>query len=242
MLALLAQVGHSEQWELVDVMRVWTVLSQKGGSGKTTLVLHLAMAAIDAGNAVSIIDLDTQRSAEKWGDLRRRETKKAAPAIVHGLHHDIDRMIDAARGAENDLVLIDTPPATNNTTLRAGGVADMIIVPTRSSTLDVEALRDTLQALADAHKLERTVIVLNAANGDKAMLGAIDRIAGSEFGVPIIAPGLRDQSALAVALGKGKGITEHGRKSKAAIAVTELLETLLRHSRRIERARKREHA
>lgn len=223
-------------------MRVWTVLSQKGGSGKTTLVLHLAMAAIDQGHAVSIIDLDTQRSAEKWGDLRRRATNKAAPAIVHGLHHDIDRMIEAARGAENDLVLIDTPPATNNTTLRAGGVADMIIVPTRSSTLDVEALRDTLQALADAHKLERTVVVLNAANGDKAMLAEIDRMTRSDFGVPTVSPGLKEQSALAVSLGKGKGITEHGRRSKAAIAVVELLEHLVRHSRRIERTRKREHA
>lgn len=223
-------------------MRVWTVLSQKGGSGKTTLVLHLAMAAIDAGNAVSIIDLDTQRSAEKWGDLRRRETKKSAPAIVHGLHHDIDRMIDAALGAENDLVLIDTPPATNNTTLRAGGVADMIIVPTRTATLDVEALRETLQALGDAHKLDRTVVVLNAANGDKAMLAEIERMTRAEFGVALVAPGLKDQAALAVSLGKGKGITEQARRSKPAAAIIELLESLLRHSKRIERARKREHA
>lgn len=223
-------------------MRVWTVLSQKGGSGKTTLVLHLAMAAMEAGNAVSIIDLDTQRSAEKWSELRRRETRKSAPAIVHGLHHDIDRMIEAARGADNDLVLIDTPPATNNTTLRAGGVADMIVVPTRSSTLDVEALRETLQALADAHKLDRTVVVLNAANGDKAMLVEIDRVTRVEFGVPLVSPGLKDEKALAVSLGKGRGITEQARRSKAATGVTDLLETLQRQSRRIERARKREHA
>jgi len=223
-------------------MRVWTVLSQKGGSGKTTLVLHLAMAAIDAGNAVSIIDLDTQRSAEKWGDLRRRETKKSAPAIVHGLHHDIDRMIEAAQGAENDLVLIDTPPATNNTTLRAGGVADMIIVPTRTSTLDAEALRETLQALGDAHKLDRTVVVLNAANGDKAMRAEIDRITRNEYGVSLVSPGLKDQAALAVSLGKGKGITEQSRRSKPAAEIIELLDSLLRHSKRIERARKREHA
>jgi chromosome partitioning protein len=221
-------------------MRVWTVLSQKGGSGKTTLVLHLAMAAIDQGNAVSIIDLDTQRSAEKWGDLRRRATKKAAPAIVHGLHQDIDRMIEAARGADNDLVLIDTPPATNNTTLRAGGVADMIIVPTRTSTLDVEALRETLQALADAGKLARTVVVLNASNGDKAMLAEIERLTRTEFEVALVSPGLKDEKSLAVSLGKGKGITEQSGSSKSATALNELLEALTRHSRRIERARKRE--
>lgn len=223
-------------------MRVWTVLSQKGGSGKTTLVLHTAMAAIDEGNAVSIIDLDTQRSAEKWGELRVRKTKKAAPAIVHGLLHDIDRMIDAAREAENDLVLIDTPPATNNTTLRAGGVADMIIVPTRTSTLDVEALRETLQALKDADKLARTIVVLNAPNGDKTMVAEIERLTRDDFGVALVSPGLADEAALAIALGKGKGVTEMSRRTKAAASIAYLLDSLLKHSRRIERARKREHA
>jgi chromosome partitioning protein len=223
-------------------MRVWTALSQKGGSGKTTLVLHLAMAAIDQGNAVSIIDLDTQRSAEKWGELRVRKTKKAAPAIVHGLPHDIDRMIEAAREAGTDVVLIDTPPATNNTTLRAGGVADMIIVPTRTSTLDVEALRETLQALKDANKLDRTVVVLNAPNGDRTMVTEIDRLTREDFGVTLISPGLADEAALAISLGKGKGITEQSRRSKAANKVADLLDDLLKHSRRIERARKREHA
>ena len=82
-------------------------------------------------------------AAEKWAELRERKARKSAPAIVHGLPHDIDNMIEAAREAETDLVIIDTPPATNNTTLRAGGVADMVIVPTRSSTLDVEALSVT---------------------------------------------------------------------------------------------------
>lgn len=222
-------------------MRVWTVLSQKGGSGKTTLVLHLAMAAIARGNAVSVIDLDTQRSAEKWGALRRLKVKKAAPAIVPALLHDIDRMIEAARNAENDLVLIDTPPATNNTTLRAGGVADMIIVPTRTSTLDLEALRDTLQALMDADKLDRTIVVLNAANGDKSMIAGIERLA-RDHGTPILTPGLAESPALASSLGKGKGIVEQSRNSKAAGNVVDLLDALLKHSRRIERALKREHA
>jgi chromosome partitioning protein len=223
-------------------MRVWTVLSQKGGSGKTTVVLHLAMAAIDRGQAVSVIDLDTQRSAEKWGALRRLKVKKSAPAIVPALLHDIDGMIEAARRAENDLVLIDTPPATNNTTLRAGGVADMIVVPTRTSTLDAEALRDTLQALMDADKLARTVVVINAPNGDKAMTAEITRLAREHFGVPVVAPGLANNATLASSLGNGKGIVEQSRKSKAAENVIDLLDDLVKHSRRIERARKREDA
>lgn len=223
-------------------MRVWTVLSQKGGSGKTTLVLHLAVAAIEQGSAVSIIDLDTQRSAEKWAELRERKARKSAPAIVHGLPHDIDNMIEAAREAETDLVIVDTPPATNNTTLRAGGVADMIIVPTRSSTLDVEALRETLQALADSNKLERTVVVVNAPSADKAMIGEIRRVAREDFGVPIVAREVAHAEALATSLGKGKGITEQSRRSAAAVALTGLLDELFKHSRRIERARKRETA
>lgn len=223
-------------------MRIWTVLSQKGGSGKTTLVLHLAVAAIASGHAVSVIDVDTQRSAEKWGEQREGRHGELAPAIVHGLLHDIDGMIEGAREAGTDLVLIDTPPATNNTTLRAGGVADMIIVPTRASTLDVDALKETLQALADAGKLDRTVLVLNAANGDASMLAEIRRLARSTFEVPVVPVALRQSTALSRSLGKGLGITEQSPRSSAAGELTGLLDALMKHDRRLERARRKETA
>src|SRR4051794_41087457 len=65
-------------------VRIWCVVSQKGGSGKTTLLLHLSVLAMAKGLVVSVIDLDPQRSAEQWAELRERVIGADEPPIVHG--------------------------------------------------------------------------------------------------------------------------------------------------------------
>ena len=59
-------------------MRTIAILSQKGGSGKTTLALHLGVAAEKAGQLAAVIDLDPQASAAGWKDSRPQET----PVVV----------------------------------------------------------------------------------------------------------------------------------------------------------------
>jgi len=51
-------------------MQTIAMISQKGGAGKTTLTLHLAVASAAAGKNTAIIDLDPQASAAKWADRR----------------------------------------------------------------------------------------------------------------------------------------------------------------------------
>ena len=46
------------------------IVSQKGGSGKTTIAIHLAAAAVRAGKIACIIDTDPQATAAAWGDWR----------------------------------------------------------------------------------------------------------------------------------------------------------------------------
>jgi chromosome partitioning protein len=59
-------------------MKTIAIISQKGGAGKTTLALNLAVAANEGGKTVAIIDLDPQASAASWKDLRSEEQ----PAVV----------------------------------------------------------------------------------------------------------------------------------------------------------------
>jgi len=54
-------------------MKTVAVISQKGGAGKTTMSVHVAVAAVQAGENVVIIDLDPQTNAASWGDLREAE-------------------------------------------------------------------------------------------------------------------------------------------------------------------------
>ena len=148
-------------------MRIWSVVSQKGGSGKTTLLLHVSIAAMAKGLAVSIFDLDPQRSAEQWAELRETLLKTEEPTVVHGAPIGLDGMIDAARDTDTDLVLIDTPPAVDKSMIYAAAAADVVIVPTRSSVLDQFALKETLDYLKRIGALAKTVVVLNAPSSDK---------------------------------------------------------------------------
>ena len=48
-------------------MKVLSIVSQKGGTGKTTLATHLSVEAERNGQTTALIDLDPQASAAKWG-------------------------------------------------------------------------------------------------------------------------------------------------------------------------------
>lgn len=61
-------------------MRIITFVTQKGGTGKTTLATSLAVAAIEAGETVAVLDLDPQLTTSEWGKDRDRAHAKAEKA------------------------------------------------------------------------------------------------------------------------------------------------------------------
>jgi chromosome partitioning protein len=138
-------------------MKTIAIVSQKGGAGKTTIAVHLATAAAAAGHAVAIIDLDPQGTAASWGDRRQA----AAPEVVSGQAARLQVLIDAARDAGADLLVIDTAPNADQTALRAAQLADLVLVPCRPAAFDLEAIRATLTLTQIAQK--PSFVVLNAA-------------------------------------------------------------------------------
>lgn len=62
----------------VPSVQILAIIGQKGGSGKTTTALGLAVAASRVGRVVAVIDLDPQATATHWSDRRR----EATPVVV----------------------------------------------------------------------------------------------------------------------------------------------------------------
>ncbi len=207
-------------------MRTWCVVSQKGGSGKTTLLLHVSVVAMAAKLTVSVIDLDPQRSAEQWAELREQLLGVVEPAVVHGTPSGLDGMLTAARKTGTDLVLIDTPPAVDKSMIFAAAAADVVIVPTRSGVLDRFALKETLDYLKRIGVLWKTVVVLNAPRNNASDRVEIESIVGREFRVALLNLALEDDPQLSDALGRGQGITEDAPRRKPAKAVKALYEQL----------------
>src|SRR5271170_8073404 len=113
-----------------------SLIGQKGGVGKTTIALGLAVAAVRAGHAAAIVDLDPQASAAKWKDRRADDN----PAVVSAQASRLKQVIDSARTGGVDFLFIDTAGRKDNSALDAARMSDLVLIPTRPKILEVETL------------------------------------------------------------------------------------------------------
>jgi chromosome partitioning protein len=205
-------------------MRVWSIVSQKGGSGKTTLALHLAIAAARS-RKVLVIDLDPQQSAERWHAIRQRATgSKDDPSIAAGPYQKLPDMLKTARMLGADLVLIDTPPKLDKAIIPALKAATLVLVPLKSSILDLQALEDSADIINLAKARGRTVVIPNAVPVGRAGEAAIKdgaRVA-SRLKLAMASERLSELPAFAQGLKTGRGVTEADRNGTAAKEITAL--------------------
>lgn len=120
-------------------MYVCACVSQKGGAGKTTLALHLAVAAQQAGYEAVIIDIDPQGTVEAWGGWR----KDAPPIVISAKASNLIKTLDRARDAGADIAFIDTPPLAQGDASAAARAADLVLIPCRPRAFDLHAIRLT---------------------------------------------------------------------------------------------------
>jgi chromosome partitioning protein len=140
-------------------MRTVAILGQKGGSGKTTCAIHLAIAAARHKRTVVLLDLDPQGSAASWG---RRRDPEALPVTVQAARiQEIPTLLTEAKAAGVDLVLVDCPGRADTIAMAMMEKADAVLVPCRPSILDMEASQRTAEQARSA-RAKRAWIVLNA--------------------------------------------------------------------------------
>ena len=138
-------------------MQTIALVAQKGGTGKTTLALSLAVAAVQRGRSVAVVDLDPQASAANWADRRVLNV----PAVVSAHVPRLQNVIDTARQNGVDLILIDTPGKSEQAALAAAKVADLVLIPCRPQIHDIETLTATKEII-DLAGGRPAFVVLNA--------------------------------------------------------------------------------
>lgn len=190
-------------------MKVISILSQKGGATKTSLAIHLAVAAVQDGKEAVIIDLDPQASATRWKDLRAEDTPVVVSAQASRLMHNLD----IARNAGADLIIIDTAPHSDSIAAAAARSADLILIPTRCSIFDIQTVPSTVDIARFAGK--PTAIVL-AAIPLRGMTAEQAREALEPLGIEICPYTTGDRAAYKNAPTSGLVVQEYEPKGKAA--------------------------
>lgn len=127
-------------------MQILALVTQKGGSGKSTIASSLAVAAHEAGERVFVIDMDPQASLVKWFKVRGKKDV-AVEAVTPG---KLGPALKALEKAGVSLVIIDTPGAESPAAETAMKAADLCVIPARPNVFDLwasEATRKTLRAI-----------------------------------------------------------------------------------------------
>jgi chromosome partitioning protein len=201
---------------LHEGMKTVSVISQKGGAGKTTLAVHLATAAQRAGLTTAVVDLDPQATARRWGDKR-----SAAPEVVSDHAVRLPALLDAARANGADMVFVDTAPNADQAALGAARAADLVLIPCRPSAFDLEAIEATL-TLAELAK-KPAAVILNAAAPRSGLTGEA-RAALTAKGARVVPVVVHQRAAFVSSVIDGRTAMELEPGGKAAAEIVELWE------------------
>lgn len=129
-------------------MKVLSFVTQKGGSGKSTLCISLAVAAQESGHSVCILEMDRQATASEWLTARKSKYPEVAQLDATVLEPALVNL----RAAGFNYVFIDTPGVDNPATTAAIRCSDLCIVPCRPTPADLRAFKPTLAAIQRLEK------------------------------------------------------------------------------------------
>lgn len=191
-------------------MKTVAIVSQKGGSGKTTVAVHLAVCAELHKKTVAIIDLDPQASALEWYSRRDAET----PEVITATPEQLPALLKMAKENGADLAIIDTAPHSDRAATVAAELADLIVIPCRPSAFDIAAIGTTLNLMKLTEALSKTVILLNAAPPRGLLTDTAEQ--GLSEIVPVIPVRLYHRAAYSHAINSGNSVEEYDPTGKAA--------------------------
>jgi chromosome partitioning protein len=212
------------------MMKTIAILSQKGGAGKTTLAVHLAVAAHREGFEVAIVDLDQQASAEAWGEWREGEP----PDVVSAKPATLARQLERIASVGVELVVIDTPGAADAAARQAAEAADMILVPCRAAGLDLHSIEQSAGLVRLTGK--PGFLVFNAVPPSVRSIRQDMREVAGRYGLEAAPMWLTERAAYRNAVNDGKSVQETEPNSKAAQEIAALWEWTRLHASVVTRA------
>lgn len=207
--------------------KIITVAQQKGGSGKTTLTAHLAVAlGQQRGVSVALLDIDPQGSLGQWLEARETLLGEDNTGLVFRTASGWGARREARSLArDHDFVLVDTPPKSDREARPAIEAADLVCVPVQPSPVDVWASQLTLDLAA--HEEVPAILVMNRVPPRALLTGEMAE-ALDALGAQTAKARLGNRVAFAASMGEGRTVSETEPRGKAAAEVDALMKELKR--------------
>jgi chromosome partitioning protein len=204
-------------------MRTIALLTQKGGAGKTTLAASLSVAAAHAGETVIALDLDPQASLLRWGK-RRQAANTPNKVMIEPLERErlprLRAILEGLAGAGFTIAIFDTAAADGAAANFVTEAADLCLLPTRPTCLDVDATAATFRAVYLAKR--RAAFVLNQCPPNYRSSRTSESAKGlTRLGV-LAEPALCARMDFQDAIEAGLGVTEYARAGRAAQEINAL--------------------
>lgn len=201
-----------------------TIAQQKGGAGKTTLVIQLATACLALGRRVGVVDIDPQASLTGWMRARehgQRDVPELRFSMVAGwrLGVELDRL-----KRELDLIIVDTPPHAETDAKNAIKASDLVLVPCQPSPLDIWASNATVETAVKERR--KAAMVLNRVPPRGRTVDEARHAIG-ELRAPALTAQLGNRQAYVACTGLGLGVVESEPRSAAAEETRALAEEVL---------------
>jgi len=202
-------------------MYVLALVTQKGGSGKSTLTVGIAVAAMGTGERVAIVEADPQGTISKWIERRGhpypRVVRVGDPAEIEGALVNLE--------AEGIWLTVIYTAATNNApAMRSIARADLCLIPVRPSPADIEAAIPTLIAIRKLNRRFAFVLNQTPPRGCRLSEAATSLNSLGVLALPYVGQRNDHQDAL----GAGLGVTEFAQEGRASEEVRELWRWVLK--------------
>ncbi|MBF0786026.1 partition protein [Muribacter muris] len=206
-------------------MKVISVLSQKGGSGKSTISINIARCLQLKGYNVVLIDTDPQASAREWGAISSEEFFP-----VYGCDKGVSEKEIKQLEKVADFAVIDGAPRIEKSMADAIRLSNFILIPLKPSQFDIWACKDSIELVQTRMQIDERLkagLVLSQTNKQTNLTKEVLQFIDENFDIPLLSQSTGLRVSYAEVLSDGRTVFE-GQSKEAKEEITQITDEILK--------------